>query len=332
MTDSLVQFKQNDEVEGVRILAELGQGAASVVYLAQDPRDKQVYALKHVHRGSAKDDRFLQQASYEFEVASKLDHANIRKIFRIERRKKMFVHVTDVFLVMELLDGIPLDKKPPRNLDDAVTIFLQVADALRHMHARGFVHADMKPNNVLITRDAQGSVAAKIIDLGQSCAVGTIKPRIQGTPDYIAPEQVHRRAITEKTDVYNLGATMYFVLTGKTVPSALATKPDSLVSRLDDSLIPKAPPAASLNPDIPPRLNELIMHCVEINPDDRPPNMTFVFERLGLILGQIRYRNEQSGSNKAEKANSASAAGVSVKKDGTGANMKLGESRGDGVK
>ena len=65
----------------------------------------------------------------------------------------------------------------------------------------------------------------KIIDLGQSCAIGTVKPRIQGTPDYIAPEQVHRRAITPKTDIYNPGATMYAVLTGERVPTALADVP-----------------------------------------------------------------------------------------------------------
>lgn len=295
MSDTPEPFKPNDLVQGLRILSDLGQGAASNVYLAQDPKSKQIWALKHVHRGSSKDDRFLQQAIYECKVASKLDHPNIRKIERLDRKSRMFVHTTDVFLVMEMLDGISMDRNPPRNFDDAVTIFLQVADALRHMHSRGFVHADMKPNNIMVVSSPTGPIA-KIIDLGQSCEIGTVKPRIQGTPDYIAPEQVHRRAITERTDVYNLGATMYFTLTGQTVPSALSTKPDALVNRLDDAQIPKAPAAVSLNPRIPPKLNELIMHCIEINEADRPAYMTFVRERLELILGQIRYKNEQSSS------------------------------------
>lgn len=296
MTESMVHFKANDEVEGLRVMTELGQGAASVVYLAQDLKSKQIWALKHVHRGSSKDDRFLQQALYEAKVAGKLDHPNIRKIVRVGKRARMFIHTTDVFLVMEMLDGTSMERKLPKTFDDAVTIFLQTADALRHMHSRGYVHADMKPNNIMVVSSGGGPMA-KIIDLGQSCEIGTVKERIQGTPDYIAPEQVHRRAITERTDVYNLGATMYFTLTGKTVPNALSTKPDSLMNRLDDKLIPKAPPAIQLNPRIPPKLNELIMHCVEVQPEDRPAYMTFVRERLELILGQIRYRNEQSGQN-----------------------------------
>jgi serine/threonine protein kinase len=292
----MVHYKPGDDVEGLRILAELGQGGASIVYLAQDMRTKQVWALKHVHRGSAKDDRFLQQALYEFKVASKLDHPNIRKIVRATKRREMLVHLSDVFLVMEMLDGVSMDKRLPKTFDDAVLIFIQVADALRHMHSRGYVHADMKPNNIMVVPGQNGPIA-KIIDLGQSCEIGTVKPRIQGTPDYIAPEQVHRRAITERTDVYNLGATMYYVLTGKVVPSALSTRPDALISRLDDVLIPPPTPAIDLNPRIPPKLNELIMQCVAVAPEDRPAYMSLVRERLELILGQIRYRNEQSGAN-----------------------------------
>ncbi|MDX2131924.1 MAG: serine/threonine-protein kinase [Planctomycetota bacterium] len=328
MSDELVHYKANDEVEGLRILTELGQGAASVVYLAQDPRNKQIWALKHVHRGSSKDDRFLQQAMYEYKIASQLDHPNIRKIVRLEKKTRMFVHVTDVFLVMEMLDGVSMDRKSPKNFDDAVTIFIQAADALGHMHARGFAHADMKPNNILVVPTPQGPMA-KIIDLGQSCPLGTVKERIQGTPDYIAPEQVHRRAITERTDVYNLGATMYYTLTGKAVPNALSTKPDALVSRLDDALIPRAPAASSLNSAIPARLNELIMHCVEVNPDDRPQSMSYVKDKLELILGQLRYRNEQSDA--AARANSASSAGLPVTRGGSAGGVRVDADRADGA-
>ncbi|CAG0969613.1 serine/threonine protein kinase, bacterial [Phycisphaerales bacterium] len=325
MPDEMVHFKANDLVEGLRIDRELGQGAASVVYLAHDPKSRQVYALKHVHRGSSKDDRFLRQAMYEYKVASRLDHPNIRRIHRLDKKARMFVHLTDVFLVMEMLDGVSMDRKLPKTFDDAITIFLQTADALKHMHSRGFVHADMKPNNIMVVTGVAGPIS-KIIDLGQSCEIGTVKQRIQGTPDYIAPEQVHRRAITERTDVYNLGATMYYVLTGKTVPSALSTRPDALVNRLDDELIPKAPPAVGLNPRIPPKLNELIMHCIEINPEDRPMNMTFVIESLQFILGQVRYRNEQSGSGSSQKPNNASAAGF-IYNDGSGGGVKVPDSR-----
>lgn len=88
---------------------------------------------------------------------------------------------------------------------------------MAELHAVGYVHADMKPNNIVMT--VTGDI--RIIDLGQACKIGTIKERIQGTPDYIAPEQVHRREITPKTDIYNLGATMYWVLTQHHIPTAI---------------------------------------------------------------------------------------------------------------
>lgn len=299
MEDPIPHFKINDEVAGLRIMGELGMGAASVVYWAQDPKTKEVWSLKHVHRGSAKDDRFLQQAIYEYKVASDLDHPNIRKIIRMEKQRRQIFQLSEVFLVMELLDGVSLDRTPPKTIEDAVALFVQVADALKHMHSRGYVHADMKPNNIMMVQGLENGKPvpqAKIIDLGQSCKEGTVKSRIQGTPDYIAPEQVHRRAITAKTDVYNLGATMYALLTGRTVPTAMA-KGDSLMGRLDDSMVPRPDPASSHNPRIPTMLNELIMTCVEIDPADRPANMTYVVERLQLILGMMRAKPDANSAS-----------------------------------
>jgi serine/threonine-protein kinase len=241
-----------------------------------------------VKRETPKDQRFLEQAEYEYKVASKLNHPNIRKIRRMMKRKHL-LKVKDLFLVMELVDGVAMDQKPPRTFDDALSVFHQVAMALAHMHERGFVHADMKPNNVVVAPD--GTV--KIIDLGQSCATGTVKPRIQGTPDFIAPEQVHRRAITPKTDIYNLGATMYAVLTGKRVPTALADE-NSLLGSLDDSMIEKPKPAIELNERVHPKLNDLIMQCVEVDPAKRPESMAYVADRLNLVQGIMRAEAEKA--------------------------------------
>lgn len=279
MAEDLVQYKKGDIVEGLRILGDLGQGAASAIYLAQDQKTKQVWALKHVIKREAKDQRFLDQAEQEAKVSQTLDHPGIRKIERCVK-KGSFLSTRELFLIMELVDGISMERTPPKTFERAVHIFHQVAEALDHMHERGWVHADMKPNNIIV--DDQGT--AKVIDLGQSCKIGTVKERIQGTPDYIAPEQVHRRAITQRTDVYNLGASMYWVLTRRHIPTALA-KGDSLVGSIDDALMEKPVPAAELNPKIHPKLSELIMQCVEVDPDKRPPDMRFVADRLNLIHG-----------------------------------------------
>ncbi|MBL8990607.1 MAG: serine/threonine protein kinase, partial [Phycisphaerae bacterium] len=169
-----------------------------------------------------------------------------------------------------------------KTFEQAADIFEQVARGMAYMHAKGFVHADMKPNNIIV--DAHGK--AKIIDLGQSCPTNTVKKRIQGTPDYIAPEQVHRRPITEKTDIYNLGASMYWALTRHFVPTALA-KGDSLVGSLDDELMERPKPTVEYNPRVPELFDRLIMQCVEIEPAKRPDSMTEVAERLNLVRGKL---------------------------------------------
>lgn len=289
MSGPVQLHRVGDTVEGYRILADLGQGAASWIYLVQDPKTKQVWALKHVHKGDAKDARFLEQAVFEAEVGQKMSHPNVRRVERVIKKTKGFFQLFDVYLVMELVDGVSMDITPPTNFTDAVTIFHQVAQGLRHMHAKGFVHADMKPNNIIICSGPN----AKIIDLGQSCPSGTIKKRIQGTPDYIAPEQVHRRPITEQTDVYNLGATMYWTLTGRHIPTALP-KNDSLVSRIDDDLMERPVPISELNPRVHPKLAELVMRCVEVRPENRPANMGDVSDQLELILGILRAKVNQS--------------------------------------
>lgn len=286
--------EKGDLIEGFRVLTELGRGAASIVYLVQDPRNKQVWALKHVAKVGPKDQRFLDQAESEYRIAQRLDHDSIRRIPRIIKKGSLLA-ARELYLVMEFVDGVPLDEYRPRTFVEAVDLFRQTASALAQMHERGIVHADMKPHNVLVCEDIKDHKLAKIIDLGQSCKIGTVKPRIQGTPDYIAPEQVHRRAITPKTDVYNLGATMYWVLTRRHIPTALAKDDSSLVGSLDDTLIEKPRPAREINPHIDERLDELVMRCVTVDPDARP-EMRGVCDRLELILGVLRSRAESDAS------------------------------------
>jgi serine/threonine-protein kinase len=288
----VAEKKVGDLVEGYRVLREIGRGAASVIYLVQDPKSKQIWAMKHVEKNDAKDQRFLDQAEAEYKIASELDHQSIRKIERLIKVKQGLLAVRELYLVMEFIDGISEDRQPPRTFDRAVGIFHQIAGAMAHMHDRGYVHADMKPNNIMVTDIG----VAKIIDLGQSCRIGTTKERIQGTPDYIAPEQVHRRAITAKTDIYNLGATMYWTFTRQHIPTAMP-KGGSLVNSLEDHLIEKPRPASELNPRIHPKLNEIIMHCVEVNPDRRPENMAMVVDRLNLIHGILRAEAERMRAN-----------------------------------
>ncbi|MGE3108569.1 MAG: serine/threonine-protein kinase [Phycisphaerales bacterium] len=270
-------------------MAELGRGAASIIYLVQETKTKHVWALKHVAKESDKDQRFLDQAQSEYEVASKLNHPVVRKIYKVLRKKQNLLSVSDLWLVMEVVDGASLEREPPTTFESAAHIFEQVARGMAYMHSQGYVHADMKPNNIIV--DDEGT--CKIIDLGQSCKVGTVKERIQGTPDYIAPEQVHRRAITERTDIYNLGATMYWALTRQFVPTALtAAKSDSLVNSKDDRLLERPKRPQELNPRVPDLFDRLIMDCVEIDPTKRPRTMLDVADKLNFIYAKLLAEQE----------------------------------------
>jgi serine/threonine-protein kinase len=120
----------------------------------------------------------------------------------------------------------------------------------------------------------------KIIDFGQSCAIGHKKERVQGTPDYIAPEQVRRSTLDQRTDVFNLGATMYWVLTGINYPTEL---PGHLrggveIVKSDKPMTPK-----EINDKFPLALSQLIMDCCKSNPKDRPANMQQVESRLLIV-------------------------------------------------
>ncbi len=294
--------KPGTKLAGYNVLAEIGRGAASIIYLIQDPRTKQVWALKHVAKREAKDQRFVDQAIAEYEIGSKIKHAGIRGIEKVLKAREMLVSLKEVFVLMEYVDGVSVERHPPETMGQALSIFRQTAAALSALHEAGFVHADMKPNNIVVNEQGQ----IKIIDLGQACAWGTIKERIQGTPDYIAPEQVHLRPITPKTDVYNLGATMYWVLTRTHIPTALP-KGDSLVTSLDDQFIEKPRPIRELNARIPERLAELIMQCIEVNPDDRP-FMTDVHDTVVEIESKMAAQGAAAGPEAATQSTAGSPA------------------------
>jgi serine/threonine protein kinase len=316
--------KPGDIVEGYRVMAELGRGAASTIWLVQDPKTKQIWALKHVVKNNEKEQRFLDQAEQEYRVASKLNSAAVRKIDRVIRKKEGLLGGTiELYLVMEHVDGSSAERHPPSTLEDLCWICEQVAKGLHYMHTQGFVHADMKPNNIIV----DDKLTARIIDLGQSCKAGTIKERIQGTPDYIAPEQVHRRAITSKTDVYNLGATMYWMLTRHFVPTALA-KSDSLVGSIDDSLIPRPKRPIEINPRVHEMLDQLVMECVEINADDRP-HMELVADRLNLIRGKLQAEQILRKSGQMPKVEPMPGPGS---RDGSGGGTRGLSNSGSGSK
>src|SRR5262249_50737358 len=156
--------------------------------------------------------------------------------------------------------------------------FMKVAEGLQALHAAGFVHADMKKNNVLLTPGG----GVKIIDFGQSCRIGQVKERIQGTPDYIAPEQVKRGKIDQRTDVFNFGATMHWVITGRAFTTLISTAQTGEKKIALDARRSNRPPT-ELNPHAPLALSNLVMECCDNDPEARPRDMRDVISRLEIV-------------------------------------------------
>lgn len=257
------------------VLEHLGEGARSTIYLVQDPTTRQRFALKHVHRDEQKDIRFIEQMEQEFEISKQFNHPNLRKSYDLKVIRTLLLKVQEAFLVMEWVDGKPLDMRLPQDMIDLVDAFIQAAQGLRAMHQLGYVHCDIKPNNIL---RSDGGVV-KIIDFGQSCKIGTVKERIQGTPDFIAPEQVDRRPVTIQTDVFNLGATLYWALSGKHIPTLYTVKKKGEHSFLLDARIDTP---QQLNPKVPIALSNLVMDCIATRPAKRPADMDALVNRLEL--------------------------------------------------
>jgi serine/threonine-protein kinase len=234
------------------------------------------YTVKIVKILKPEDASFIDLLKAEYAIGSTIDHRVIRKVYELRLLRQRF-RVRGAILFLEYVNGVPLSDKefrPP--LDEVLRIFSEVAHGLHAMHLAGWVHADLKPNNILVTPEG----AVKIIDLGQSARIHEAKPRVQGTIDYMAPEQVQRGTLDHRTDVFGLGATLHRVLTGR----AIATEMNQTVSMHSASLVGRriSEIRESTMDELPTCVARLIEECCRNEPKDRTPDMPAVVERIDL--------------------------------------------------
>jgi serine/threonine-protein kinase len=257
-----------------RVVSVLGNGAGSTILLITDKTaGGKRYALKVVKRQDADDDVYIAQAMHEYDVARKLNHDSTVKIYDM-RVKKAWFRVTGVELLMEYVEGQTLDEVEAPDIKQLIPIFQQVAAGLAHMHRRGVYHGDLKPSNIMVTPDGH----VKLIDFGTAWIKGEDKNRVQGTPQYMAPEQATERQVDERTDIYNLGATMYRMFTGRHAQQGIPVLGDATTRKLTSPIL--------IQPAIPGTVNETILACLEINPDRRPAG---VFEIKNQLDAAARY-------------------------------------------
>ncbi len=164
---------------------------------------------------------------------------------------------------MERLEGRPLSDERDYTLDQVLTIFRQVCLGIENTHKAGYVHADLKPQNILVGQHLD----VKLIDFGFAARIGSELSSYKGTFGYLAPEQAGGR-VTERTDVFNLGAALYWALTGQNLPSIMPGKHEE-VGFVPDEGVPITPPT-ELNPEVPRELSDVILRCCEYEPARRP--------------------------------------------------------------
>jgi eukaryotic-like serine/threonine-protein kinase len=264
------------------LLERIGSGAESAIYRAKDQRDNRIVAIKDIIARDAESRKYLGHVTNEFNILQTL-HAveknGVDGIIRAyELLKSGFLRREKrCSLVMEFAVGKDLKRERRYPVLQMFDIFVQTATSLRFIHSLGYVHGDLKPENIMV--DPHGK--SKIVDFGFSCRTGTQLESVRGTRDYMAPEQVNRGLITERTDIYNFGATMYFLLSGKHVPPLIA--PAGGDSNYIVSEDVKLTPLRELNPLVPEQVERLIGRCCQKEPLKRPANMDEIVGELTEI-------------------------------------------------
>jgi serine/threonine protein kinase len=264
-----------------QVLAELGKGAHSTIYHIRRLSDGKAFALKVVPIEDKEDAKFHDQAQLEFRVGQMLDHVNLIKIYALETQRDWLFRVKKVHLLIEYVNGKTIDQTPKLKLPWLVQAFAKIAAGLMHMHRRGVCHADLKPNNILLSKAGE----IKIIDYGLAWVKGERKERVQGTPEYMAPEQSKHTVVNEKTDIYNFGATMYRLTTLKLPPSTMpeAGSP-GMSSKIFRNMLK---PVRELAPSTPKELAEIIQRCVEYDPKNRPERVSDVLDVLNALVEEL---------------------------------------------
>ncbi len=265
-----------------QIVGTLGKGANSSILQVRRIADSKHYALKVVPIDSKEDLKYLEQAEHEFRVAQLLDHPNLIKVYALETVKDWLFRTRKVHLLIEYVNGKTLDTLPRIAVPQLVQIFVKVAAGLVHMHRRNVCHADLKPNNILLSKTGD----VKVIDFGLAWIKGEAKNRVQGTPEYMAPETAKNRMVNERTDIYNFGATMYRLLTWRLPPCVVSEEDGGLP--LDGKTWQRLfKPVQEYIADAPEGLCDLVQRCLSYNAMKRPERMSEIQGVLDRLADEL---------------------------------------------
>jgi serine/threonine-protein kinase len=259
------------DLAGYRIEDLVARGGMSVVYIAEDLRLKRKVALKVIAPALAQDAEFRRRFLLESELAASLDHPNIVPVYEAGELDEV------LFIAMRYVDGGDLTERlvaggmEPRT---ALDLLAQVAEALDAAHARGLVHGDVKPSNVLVAPGAGhgGSDHIYLADFGLTKRLAerdglAVDGSLMGTIDYVAPERIEGGDTDGRADVYSLGCVLYQCLTGEP-PFVVGTDLGVLLAHLEAD----PPSPTELRPELPAAIDRVIATALAKSPADRYPS------------------------------------------------------------
>ena len=257
------------------ILEKIGSGGMSVVYKAQCHTLNRLVAIKVLKEEFAFDRAFIDKFRMEAQAAARLSHPNIVSVYDVVEEEALH------YIVMELIEGVTLksyiEKKGCLENKEAIDIAIQVASGIAAAHSHHIVHRDIKPQNIIISRDGK----VKVADFGIAKAVSaqTMNATAVGSVHYISPEQARGGYCDERSDIYSFGITLYEMVAGK-VPFEGDNTVAVALAHLEDPVVPPT----EYNPDICPGLEQIILKCTQKRPDMRYGAMEDVIADLRRVL------------------------------------------------
>jgi len=255
-----------DLLDDYRIETLVAEGGMASIYRAINVNNGAQVAIKIPHPEAESDPVFFDRFMREEEIAKRLDHPGVMKVFSGGKHSRMY-------MVMEWAQGRPLRKVLTHEKklapERAILIALTICEALQYIHRQGVVHRDLKPENIMV--DSEDRI--KLIDFGIAGSAGARRltfanfTRSMGTPDYVSPEQVKSKRGDARSDLYALGVIFYEMLTGE-----LPFEGANPLVVLNDRLVNHPIPPRERDPQISPQLQEIIYRALERNPANRYAN------------------------------------------------------------
>ncbi len=246
------------------VLEKVGTGGMSDVYKAKDHRLNRMVAVKVLKQEFSENATFVSKFRVEAQAAAGLMHPNIVNVYDVGEEKSSY------YIIMELVNGITLkkyiEKKGRLSPREAVTVAIQVAMGLAAAHRNHIIHRDIKPQNIIISKE--GKVKVTDFGIAKASTSNTITSNVMGSVHYTSPEQARGGFSDEKSDVYSLGVTLFEMLTGR-VPYEGDTTVAIALKHIQEPF----PDPRELVPDLPYSVQQIVLKCCEKSPDMRYQNM-----------------------------------------------------------